>query len=159
MPVGLGYVTLARDSSDGILLVGGATDAGQQTQSDKIYRYDSMHDSWSEEVVTLPHPISGEASCLPYPDELALVGGVDFSQLVGTTSALLLNLRTLHTTALPAFPGGGSALGAAACDNAGHLFLARGTADLKLSTRDFCLLMIREPSVVSTETAVRSRLS
>jgi serine/threonine protein kinase len=161
MPVGLGYVTLAFDQSGGILLLGGATDAGQQTQSDKIYRYDIVHDSWSQEIVTLPHPISGEASCSPYPYELALIGGVDPSQSVGTTNTLLFDLRTFHSTILPTFPGGGSALGVAACDNTGHLFLARGTSDLQLATRDFWILMVQPSSTLPTptETLVKSPLS
>jgi serine/threonine protein kinase len=142
MPVGLGYAVLALDDADGILLLGGSSDAGQQKQSDKMYRYDIARNSWSQLPTVLPWPVSGESACAPYPDMLALIGGVDPVRLVGTNNVLLLDLRTLHSSPLPAFPAGGTTMGNAVCDGAGHLFLLRGTVDLKSATRDFWMLTI-----------------
>ncbi|HLX40912.1 MAG TPA: serine/threonine-protein kinase, partial [Ktedonobacteraceae bacterium] len=47
MPLGLGYVVLAPDGNGGILLLGGATNAGQNLSTMQIYRYNIATNTWT----------------------------------------------------------------------------------------------------------------
>ena len=137
LPVGLGYVFTANDGNGGILLLGGASDAGQHSSTNKIYRYNIASDSWTQATDSLPQAISGAAGCQVRPGQLALVGGYDPIHDSGTKNAWLLDLHTLKWRSLADLPIGGSVLGAAACDGKGNLFLERGTNNPKVPTSDY----------------------
>lgn len=137
LPVGLGYVFTASDDNGGILLLGGASDAGQHSPTNKIYRYDIASDSWTQATDSLPQAISGAAGCQVRPGQLALVGGYNPIHDSGTNNAWLLDLHTLKWRSLADLPIGGSVLGVAACDDNGHLFLERGTNNPKIPTSDY----------------------
>jgi serine/threonine protein kinase len=137
MPVGLGYVVLSPDNAGGILLLGGSTDAGQRTPSTRIYRYNITQNAWTTEPTTSPVPLTGAASCLNGQNQLVIIGGYDavHNQSLGQT--WLVDTRTLNWTSASPLPGGGSFLGAAACDSAGHVYLVRGANDPSQPTPDF----------------------
>ena len=143
MPTGLGYVTLAPDGQRGILLIGGAKDEGQRQPSSRIYRYDISRNTWTLEPASAPQAISGAASCLDGQNRLVILGGFDAAHNSAHATAWLVTLNTLNWTALPALPGGGSQLGAAACDDAGHVFLERGGNNSGQPTADFLELMLQ----------------
>jgi serine/threonine protein kinase len=142
LPVGLGYVLLANDSQGGILLLGGATNAGQSQQSNRIYRYDIEHNRWQQESLKLPIPLSGAASCMADPDHLVVIGGYDAVHKQGLNEAWLIDVHSYHWIPLPWLPSGGSVLGTAACDGHGHVYLVRGASDPSHPTADFWLLTI-----------------
>ncbi len=142
LPVGLGYVVLAPDGNGGILLLGGAKDAGQHLQISSIYRYDIVHDSWTLEWNMLPQPLSGAASCQVRQDQFVILGGYDAVHGNGLNRVWLFNVRTLQWKTLAALPFGGSVLGAAACDGAGHVYVVRGASNPMQPTRDFWELVV-----------------
>ncbi|MGH2496031.1 MAG: DUF1668 domain-containing protein [Ktedonobacteraceae bacterium] len=143
LPTGTGYVTLAPDGQGGILLIGGSKDAGQRLPTSRIYRYDTAQNTWTLEPTSAPEAISGAASCLDGQGHLVLLGGYDATHASALTTAWLVTLKTLNWTALPALPGGGSLLGAAACDGAGHVFLERGANNSGHPTADFLELALQ----------------
>ncbi len=142
LPLGLGYAALAADDHGGILLLGGATDAGQHNLARKTYRYDIAHDRWLEVPITSPRPFSGAASCLVWPGRLVVLGGYDSAHDKGLQQAWLFDVHTLRWSPLTPPPFGGSVLGTAACDGQGHVFLARGGSDTRTPRRDFWELVI-----------------
>jgi hypothetical protein len=143
LPAGLGYVTLAPDGQGGILLIGGSKDEGQHQPSSHIYRYDSARNAWTLEPTSAPEALSGASSCLDGHNHQVILGGYDAAHAIASTAAWLVTLNTLNWTALPALPGGGSLLGAAACDGAGHVFLERGGNNSGRTTADFLELMLQ----------------
>lgn len=156
LPVGLGYVTLAGATSDktasrgdAILLFGGSLDAGQQQQSDKIYRYDIATDSWSQAPTSMPTTLSAAAGCSVWPGQYVLVGG--YAAPHNLTTAWLFDLHTLKARPLAATPNGGTALGAAACDGHGHVYVIRGTNTPQQPTRDFWQLSVRPNLIINDE--------
>jgi serine/threonine protein kinase len=144
LPVSLGYATLVYDANGNILLLGGATDAGQTHQSERIYRYDITHNQWLQQPFTLPHPLSGSASCALDSNHILIVGGYDANRKQGVQETWLFNVRTQHWTQLDPFPKGGSVLGAIACDGHDHAYLIRGASDPRHPTADFWLLTLHE---------------
>lgn len=141
-PIGLGYGLLAPDNNGGILLLGGAQEAGQRLQTDKIYRYDIARNSWTQESAAIPLPISGAAGCQVRPGQFVIVGGYDPYTRTGMKQVWLVDLRTLRWQQLAPLPPGGSVLGAAACDGRGHLYLERGGSDPDHPTADFWELTV-----------------
>jgi hypothetical protein len=125
-------------------LLGGATDAGQQHQSERVYRYDIAHNQWHQEPLTLPHPLSGSESCIVDTNHLLVIGGYDANRKQGLHEAWLVDMRTQRWTQLDPFPKGGTVLGAVACDGSGHAYLLRGASDPTHPTADFWLLTIHE---------------
>ena len=143
LPAGLGYAILAPDGQGGILLIGGSKDEGQRQPSSRIYRYDTSKNTWTLEPTGAPQAISGAASCLDGYNHLVILGGYDAAHASARATTWLVTLNTLNWTALPALPGGGSQLGAAACDGAGHVFLERGGNDSGRPTADFLELTLQ----------------
>ncbi|HET9999292.1 MAG TPA: DUF1668 domain-containing protein [Ktedonobacteraceae bacterium] len=143
LPAGLGYVTLAPDNQGGILLIGGSQDAGQHLPSSHIYRYDTTQNTWTLEPTSAPQAISGAANCLDGRGHLVILGGYDVVHASALTTAWLVTLKTLSWTTLPALPGGGSLLGAVACDGADHVFLERGANNSGHPTADFLELTLQ----------------
>ncbi len=137
LPVGLGYVLAASDNNGSILLLGGASDAGQQNATNKIYRYDIATDSWTQATDSLPQAISGASGCQAWPGQLVMVGGYDTTHNTGNKNSWLIDLQTLKWRALADLTIGGSVLGTAACDGKGHVFLERGTNNPRLPTNDY----------------------
>jgi serine/threonine protein kinase len=142
LPLGAGYVMLATDGVGNIFMLGGARDAGQDMPIRRIYRYDIARDSWSVEQTSVPGLLSGASSCLNTQRQLVIVGGYDAQHKRPLGQAWLLNLPGLRWTPLAALPAGGSVLGSAACDGAGHVYLARGANDPSKPTRDFWQLTL-----------------
>ncbi len=142
LPTGLGYGLLAADTNGGILLLGGAQQAGQRLQTDKIYRYDIAHNNWVQEATSIPFPISGAAGCQVRQGQFVVVGGYDTHTRAGMKQVWLVDLRTLRWQQLAPLPPGGSVLGAAACDGKGHLYLERGGSDPDHPTPDFWELTV-----------------
>ena len=136
LPAALGYVTLSSDNNGTILLIGGASDAGQHDQQKSIFRYTVSNDSWSQLAVSTPKPMSGSASCTIWPDQLMIVGGYDNARGTGSRMAWLFDTQTLHWKQLPALLAG-SVLGTATCDGNGHAFIARGVDQPTTPTHDF----------------------
>ncbi len=142
LPIGLGYVFTANDNNGGILLLGGASDAGQHNATNKIYRYDIATDSWTQAINSLPQAISGAAGCQVWPGQLAIIGGYDASHDAGNKNTWLIDLQTLQWRPLVDLTIGGSVLGAAACDGKGHIFLERGTNNPHLPTSDYWEMVV-----------------
>ncbi len=162
LPVGLGYIALASDDAGGIVLLGGAMDAGQRLPSMHIYRYDIMNNTWTQAQALSPLAFSGAASCVDGHGHIVIVGGSAGYHTVGTRfiasagdpvwgtgnapallrQSWLVDLHTLHWQALAPLPSGGSLLGTAACDGQGHVFLVRGADDSGAPTTDFLLLTL-----------------
>ncbi len=142
LPLGVGYVILASAGRGNIFMLGGARDAGQDMPVQQIYRYDIARDSWSIEQASSPGLLSGAASCLNTQKQLVIIGGYDALHNRPLGGAWLLSLPDLHWTPLAALPAGGSVLGSAACDGAGHVYLARGANDPSKPTRDFWQLTL-----------------
>lgn len=142
IPRGLGYGVLAVDGQEHILLLGGAEDAGQTHPTATIYSYDIANDSWSQDPVSMPQAISGASSCTISSGKLALIGGYDHKLHKGLTSVWLFDLRTLKSQALVSLAGGGSVLGASACDELGHAYVVRGADNPLVPTRDFWKLSV-----------------
>lgn len=141
LPQGLGYVVLAPDNNGGIILIGGARDAGQQAQFATIYRYDIASNQWMQRG-NAPYALSGATGCLVSTGQLVIIGGFDAVHKIGRSQTWLVNLRTLHWTALKSLPVGGSILGAATSDGNGHVFLERGARDPSTPTTDFWELTV-----------------
>ncbi|GCE10153.1 protein kinase domain-containing protein [Tengunoibacter tsumagoiensis] len=137
LPVGLGYLTLAMDGDNNILLLGGARDAGQQQQTNELYRYYPALNVWEHLEDQAPLPLSGAASCALDSTHLVLVGGYDTSSQKGRPQSWLFDRQTLFWSPLPVLPRGGSMLGAAACDGKGHLYLIQGAEDPIQPTQQF----------------------
>ncbi len=152
LPLGIGYVVLTMNSDGDIFLMGGSTDAGQHNPQDRIYRYDRVQNVWIQAQTRMPQPMSGTASCLVRPDEVAVVGGYDRVHNQGLKQSWLFNLQSLRWESLPVLPTGGSVLGAAACDGNGQVYLERGASDPRVPTRDFLELLVPPSSVPSTAT-------
>lgn len=145
LPTGLGYVALASDGAGGIVLLGGAMDAGQHLLSMHVYRYDIMSDAWTQEQALSPLAFSGAASCVDGHGHIVIVGGSEGYNATGERvldQSWLVDLHTLRWQALAPLPSGGSLLGAAACDGQGHVFLIRGANDSGDPTTDFLMLSI-----------------
>lgn len=142
LPHGLGYVVLAQNGAGNIVLLAGASDAGQHQQSDALYSYNVTENSWTQAASAAPVPLSGVASCSVQNGHLVVIGGYDSQHNVGQSHAWLVDLMTLQWTALPTLPSGGSVLGAAACDAQGHVFLVRGASDPSNPTLDFWELTV-----------------
>lgn len=142
LPASLGYVILAPDSAGGILLIGGATDAGESQTSQAIYRYDITGNSWTLEPLSAPSPLSGAASCLNSPQQLVIIGGYDTAHNASLTQTWLVDLHTLRWQSLAPVPGGGSLLGTAACDGSGHVYVTRGANNPSKPTADFLELTV-----------------
>lgn len=145
LPIGLGYAALASDSRGGILLLGGATDAEQHIQTNKIYRYNIALNTWTQQASRMPQLLSSEAACQVWPDQMVFVGGYDVIHNTGLNSTWLFNTQTLDWQKLLPLPTSGSLLGAATCDGNGHLFLTRGAETLKKPTQDFWMLTVESP--------------
>lgn len=143
LPVGLGYVQLANDTRGGILVLGGATDAGQSQQSRQIYRYEIGDNRWQEEALTLPYPISGATSCIADPGRIVVIGGYDAAHQRGLRRTWLVDVETGRWMELAPLPSGGSVLGSAACDGHGHVYLVQGASDPSHPTANFWLLSIQ----------------
>jgi hypothetical protein len=137
LPQALGYTMLAADNNGDLLLLAGAMDAGQHKQTDRVYRYHVNTNTWTQEQTNSPLPLSGVASCQIRPGQMIVMGGYDPIHDRGLNRAWLVDLHTLQWTGLPDIPFGGSVLGAAACDNMGHVFFERGANDPHFPTQDF----------------------
>lgn len=142
LPVGLGYVVLAPDGNNGVILIGGATDAGQQQQTSVIYRYDTAANTWKRIPSNAPLTLSGAASCATQPGQIVVVGGYDVAHDKGLDQAWIVDLHTFKWLPLAHLPTGGSVLGAAASDGKSHVFLARGASDPSRPTPDFWELTV-----------------
>jgi hypothetical protein len=137
LPHSLGYVMLGMSDHGTIILQGGATDVGQQEQSNRIYRYDIAHNRWTEAPERMPQHLSGAASCTIANGRMVVIGGYDAVHNAGRNTAWLVNLRTLVWNPLTSLPAGNAVLGTAACDGNGHVFLVRGASDPSHPTADF----------------------
>ncbi len=143
LPIGLGYVILATESNTSIVLIGGATDAGQHEQTNTIYTYNTSSDTWQQVSTNAPLALSGTASCIVRPGQLAIIGGYDDTHNKGLDTAWLVDIHTMKWTPLAQLPTGSSVLGAAASDGQGHVFLVRGASDPSQPTADFWELTVR----------------
>ena len=143
LPVGLGYVILTGNNDGTILLFGGSIDAGQQHQTNKIYLYDIASNSWSQSVTSMPQQISGTSGCSVWPGQFVIVGGDNPVSQHGLNTVWLFDMHTLKARTLASMPGDGSILGAAVCDNQGHVYVLRGTSNPQKPTRDFLELFVQ----------------
>ncbi len=141
LPVGLGYVVLA-NSNTGIVLIGGAQDTGQQEQTNGVYIYNERTNTWAQFSSNAPLMLSGAASCIVQPGELAIIGGYDPTHGAGSNQVWLVDLNTLKWTHEPNLPNGGSVFGSAASDGQGNIFLLRGASDPSKPTADFLELAL-----------------
>jgi len=145
LPVGLGYIALASDDVGGIVMLGGAIDAGQHLPSMHVYRYDIMNNIWTQEPAPAPLAFSGAATCTDGQGRVLIVGGSAGYDAIGERiigESWLVDLYTLHWQALAPLPSGGSFLGTAACDDQGHVFVVRGADVSGNPTTDFLMLTI-----------------
>jgi serine/threonine protein kinase/N-acetylneuraminic acid mutarotase len=142
LPVGLGYVILAPDVDGTLLLISGASDPGQQHQSQAIYRYNEANNSWTQATSNAPIALSGSASTIARPGSLVVIGGYDAVHKQGMAQVWLVDLHTLRWTLLTPLPAGGSVLGAAASDGNSHIYLERGASDPSTPTPDFWQLTL-----------------
>ena len=142
LPLGIGYPILVSDNTDAIFMLGGARDAGQSLPIKQIYRYDITQNNWTTAQSTSPALLSGASSCLTKQQQLVIIGGYDAVHNKPLEQAWLLDIPGLHWTPLAALPTGGSVLGTAACDGAGHVYLSRGANDPNSPTRDFWQLTL-----------------
>ncbi len=143
LPIGLGYVALTAESNTSIVLIGGATDAGQHIQTNTEYIYTTSSDSWQQVAANAPLALSGAASCIVRPGQLAIIGGYDDTHKKGLDTVWLVNIHTMKWTPSAQLPTGGTVLGAAASDGQGHVFLVRGASDPSQPTADFWELTVR----------------
>jgi serine/threonine protein kinase len=142
LPVGLGYVQLAQDTSGNILLLGGTRDAGQREPSTQIYRFNPQQNAWDIVPGTTPNNINGAAGCSDGRGNLVLIGGYNAVLDRSFNTAWLLNLQTFQWQPLAPLPGGGSVLGTAACDGKGHVYVTRGANNPAKPTADFLKLTL-----------------
>jgi len=136
-PQGLGYTLLVRDNNGTIFMFGGSDDAGQQQQSQQIYRYNVPGDSWQTMQATLPRPLSGAASCEMSTGQIITIGGYDNTAQSGPAQARQVNLYDMQWQTLPVPPFGHAEMGNALCDNNGHVFVERGADATHRPTVDF----------------------
>ncbi len=141
LPVGLGYVVLAKNNN-GIVLIGGAQDTGQQEQTNGVYTYNESTNTWTQFSSNAPLMLSGAASCIVQPGKLAIIGGYDATHGAGSNSVWLVDLNTLKWTHGPNLPNGGSVFGSAASNGQGNIFLLRGASDPSKPTADFLKLTL-----------------
>ncbi len=142
LPIGLGYVVLTTRSDTSIVLIGGATDAGQHQQTNAIYIYDTASNVWEQATANAPSAFSGAASTTVRPGQIAIIGGYDPTHNKGLDRAWLVDVHTMKWTQLTQLPTGGSVLGTAASDGQGHVFLVRGASDPSQPTDDFWELTV-----------------
>jgi serine/threonine protein kinase len=142
LPVGLGYVVLANDNQGGILLIGGSRDAGQSQPTRHIYRYDTFQNTWMVTSSNTPIPLSGAASCMNGQNSLVIIGGFDPQHNATLNQTWRMDVHNLSWQPLPPIINGGSLLGAAACDNQGHIYLERGASTPQETTADFLELTL-----------------
>jgi hypothetical protein len=142
LPLGIGYPILVSDNTGAIFMLGGARDAGQSLPIKQIYRYDIAQNNWTSAQTTSPTLLSGASSCLTKQQQLVIIGGYDAVHNKPLEQAWLLDIPGLHWTPLSALPAGGSVLGTAACDGAGHVYVSRGATDPNSPTRDFWQLTL-----------------
>ncbi len=138
LPVGVAYAVLAFDHQGNVVLMGGAKDTEQINASYGIYRYNLAQDEWTEEQETLPQALNGAASCVVGNGQIIVVGGYDPTNNVTLSNVWMIDPDTLDMRPLASLPGGGSHLGAAACDGAGNVYVVRGISnDAHVPTKDF----------------------
>ena len=137
LPQGLGYSLLVRDNNGSIFMFGGSDDAGQQQQSQQIYRYNTLGDSWQTMQASIPQPLSGAASCEMSTGQIIAIGGYGNTAQSGSAQAKQVNLYDMHWQTLPAPPFGHAEMGNALCDNNGHVFVERGSDATHRPTVDF----------------------
>lgn len=142
LPVGLGYVQLAQDSNGNIILLGGSRDAGQSEPAAQIYRYNAQQNVWNLLPATAPNYLSGAEGCSDGQGHLVIIGGYNATLNQSLATTWLFDLHTLKWQALASLPGGGSVLGAAACDGDGHVYVTRGANDPAQPTADFLELTL-----------------
>jgi len=145
LPVGLGYTALASDNVGGIVMLGGAMDAGQHLVSMHVYRYDIINNLWTQEPAPALVAFSGAATCADGQGHMVIVGGTAGHNANGEhmlDQSWLVDLYTLRWQALAPLPSGSSLLGTAACDGQGHVFVVRGANSSGTPTTDFLLLTI-----------------
>lgn len=142
LPAGLGYVVLAAESDTSIVLIGGATDAGQHEQTNAVYTYDTTSNVWGQAATNAPVALSGAASCVVRAGQVAIIGGYDPTHNKGLDQVWLVDVHSMKWTPLTHLPTGGSVLGAAASDGQGHVFLVRGASDPSQPTDDFWELTV-----------------
>ena len=90
----------------------------------------------------LPGPLSGAESCPDGQGHLVVIGGYDATNNQSLNMAQLLDLSTLTWQALAPLPDGGSLLGTAVCDGAGHVYVTRGANNPTRPTGDFLELTL-----------------
>lgn len=145
LPRGVAYAVLASDDQGSIVLLGGVTDTEQNYGTTAIYRYSIAQDNWQQEQVAAPQAFNGAASCSMGNGQVVVVGGYNPAQNATLSNTWLVDLRTLNSMALAPLPGGGSRLGAAACDQAGNVYLVRGViSDPDYPAQDFWWLKITQ---------------
>jgi N-acetylneuraminic acid mutarotase len=142
LPVGVGYTVLVLDGQGGIVMMGGVTETNQNNGTTAIYRYQILSDSWTQEQTNAPQAFNGAAGCSLGNGKAVVVGGWDPARQQVLSSAWLIDLHTLQSTALSPIPGG-SRLGTATCDGAGNVYLVRGVQyDSNSPTQDFWRLSL-----------------
>ncbi|GER87338.1 hypothetical protein KDW_15000 [Dictyobacter vulcani] len=146
LPVGLGYTVLVGDTQGHLLIFGGSEDAGQQKQTNHIYRYDIASNLWSQAPTSMPVAVSAASGCTVIPGKVLLVGGYDSTRQQGKDSTWLIDTQTLQAQPLVPFTAGGSVLGASTCDGQGRAYVIRGADDPHVPTRDFWQLRLTEQS-------------
>ncbi len=141
----MAYAVLASDNQGSIVLLGGVTDTEQNYGTTAIYRYSIAQNNWHQEQVAAPQAFNGAASCSMGNGQVVVVGGYNPAQNATLSNTWLVDLRTLNFMALAPLPGGGSRLGAAACDQAGNVYLVRGVISKPdYPAQDFWELQIRQ---------------
>jgi serine/threonine protein kinase/N-acetylneuraminic acid mutarotase len=142
LPVGVGYTVLAPDRRGGIVMMGGTLDTEEKQGITDIYRYSIASDTWTKEQIPAPQAFNGVASCDLGNGKVVVVGGYDPVQNITLDNTWLIDLLTLHSTALATLPGG-SRLGAATYDGAGNVYLVRGASNnANAPTQDFWRLIL-----------------
>jgi hypothetical protein len=138
LPVGLGYGVLAFADQGSIVMIGGETDGGHYHPTAQIYRYTISNNTWKLERSTAPLAFGQAASC-PFGDgQVMILGGYDSTRDIALDKVWLVDLRTLSWTSLMPLPFGGTRLGAAVSDSAGHVYVVRGVVnDADRPTQDF----------------------
>lgn len=137
LPVGVGYTVLALDRRGGIVMMGGTQDTEEKQGITDIYRYSIASNAWTKEQTAAPQAFNGAASCDLGNGQVVVVGGFDPARNITLDNTWLIDLNTLHSTPLASLPGG-SRLGAAAYDGAGHVYVVRGASNgANTPTQDF----------------------
>lgn len=119
-------------------MIGGETDTRHHQTTARIYRYDIAHNTWKLEQATAPLAFSEAASCPLKDGQILVIGGYDSTHDITLDKVWLVDLSTLNWTPLASLPSGGSRLGAAVSDGAGHVYLVRGNgSNPDRPTQDF----------------------